>query len=222
MGTVLQSMGLQRVRHDLVTKQYTTKIRIKDEWLYFVSHLFIKKHSSWNTNPCVSIKFKPLNLFYCCCSVAKPCQSVCNSIDCRTPDYSVLHYLLESVKVLVPQSCLVLAIPRKSLTVSSVCGILLTRILEWITIPFSRESSQASDWTQVPYITDRFFTVWATRKAHCLSEFAQIHVHWVSDDIILTSHLLLLLSSLAFIFPSSLFQWVDSLYQVAKVLELQL
>ena len=39
------------------------------------SYLFIKKHWSWNTNPCVSIKFNPLNLFYCC-SFAKSCQTL--------------------------------------------------------------------------------------------------------------------------------------------------
>ena len=33
-------------------------------------------------------------------------------------------------------------------------------------IPFSRGSSQPRDWTWVPCITGRFFTIWATRKAH--------------------------------------------------------
>ena len=45
-------------------------------------------------------------------------------------------------------------------------GILQTRILEWVAIPFSRESSQARDWTQVSHIAGRFFTSWATREAH--------------------------------------------------------
>ena len=46
---------------------------------------------------------------------------------------------------------------------SSVYGILQTRILEWVAIPFSRGSSQSSDWTWVSCIASRFFTVWATR-----------------------------------------------------------
>ena len=56
---------------------------------------------------------------------------------------------------------------------------------------------------------------------HYLPEFTQIHVHWVSDAI-QPSHPLLPLSFSPSIFPSiqSLFQWVGSLYQVAKVLEL--
>ena len=42
--------------------------------------------------------------------------------------------------------------------------ILQARILEWIAFPFSRESSQPRDRTQVSYIAGEFFTSWATRK----------------------------------------------------------
>ena len=38
------------------------------------------------------------------------------------------------------------------------------RILEWVAIPFSRESSQPRDWTQVSRIAGGFFTIWATRE----------------------------------------------------------
>ena len=57
---------------------------------------------------------------------------------------------------------------------------------------------------------------------HHLSEFAQTHVRWVSDAIQL-SHPLLSPSSPAFDLSQhrGLFQWVTSLHQVAKVLELQ-
>ena len=48
---------------------------------------------------------------------------------------------------------------------SSVHGILQARILEWGAIPFSRESSQPKDQTQVSHIAGGFFTVWATREA---------------------------------------------------------
>ena len=41
------------------------------------------------------------------------------------------------------------------------------RILEWITISFSRRSSRLKDWTQVSCIAGRLFTIWATREAHC-------------------------------------------------------
>ena len=43
-------------------------------------------------------------------------------------------------------------------------GILQTRILEWVAVPFSRVSSQTRDWTLVSHIVDKHFTVWATRE----------------------------------------------------------
>ena len=50
--------------------------------------------------------------------------------------------------------------------VSSVHGILQARILEWVTIPFSRGSSGPSDQTLISCIAGGFFTIWATREAH--------------------------------------------------------
>ena len=44
-------------------------------------------------------------------------------------------------------------------TVASVHGILQSRILEWVVIPFSRESSRPRDRTQVSHVAGRFFTV---------------------------------------------------------------
>ena len=43
-------------------------------------------------------------------------------------------------------------------------GILQARILEWAAFPFSRESSQPKDRTQVSCIAGRFFTNWAIRE----------------------------------------------------------
>ena len=56
---------------------------------------------------------------------------------------------------------------------------------------------------------------------HCLPEFAQTHAHWVSSAI-QPSHPLLLSSppALNLSLHQGLFQWVSSLHQVAKVLEL--
>ena len=47
---------------------------------------------------------------------------------------------------------------------SSVHGILQARILEWVTILFSRGLSQPRDQTCASCIAGRFFTIWATRK----------------------------------------------------------
>ena len=48
---------------------------------------------------------------------------------------------------------------------SSVPGILQSRILEWVANPFPRGSSWPRDRTWVSFIAGRFFTVWATREA---------------------------------------------------------
>ena len=59
------------------------------------------------------------------------------------------------------QSCLTLWDPMDY----TVQGILQARILEWVTFPFSRGSSQPRDGTQVSRIAGEFFTSWATKKA---------------------------------------------------------
>ena len=48
---------------------------------------------------------------------------------------------------------------------SSVHGILQARILEWVAISFSRETSWPRDRTQVSHIPGRRFNLWATREA---------------------------------------------------------
>ena len=39
-------------------------------------------------------------------------------------------------------------------------------VLEWVTFPFSRGSSQPRNWTGVSCIAGRFFTSWAAKEAH--------------------------------------------------------
>ena len=53
-----------------------------------------------------------------------------------------------------------------SLPDSSVYGISQARILEWVTISFSKESSLPRDRTYVSSLAGRFFTIWATWEAH--------------------------------------------------------
>ena len=62
--------------------------------------------------------------------------------------------------------CLNLCDPRDySLPGFSVHGIFQARILEWLSISFSRRS-WPRDWTRVSCIVGRCFTVWATREVH--------------------------------------------------------
>ena len=57
-------------------------------------------------------------------------------------------------------------------------GILqASRILEWVAMPSSWESSQPRDQTQISRIAGRFFTIWATKEGpHILQHFKV----WVS------------------------------------------
>ena len=72
-----------------------------------------------------------------------------------------------------------------------------------------------------------FNSLWPHGLQHALSftvsQFAQIHVHWV-DDAIQSFHPLSSPSSFALNLSQhqSLFQWGDSTHHMAKVLELQL
>ena len=67
--------------------------------------------------------------------------------------------------MLVSQSCWTLCDPTYcSPPGSSVHGTLQARILEWVVILFSRESSQHRDLTKVTHISGRFSNVWATRE----------------------------------------------------------
>ena len=70
-----------------------------------------------------------------------------------------LSQCLAFVLCLVAQLCPTLCNPVDcSLPDSSVHEILQARILEWITMPSSRGSSQPRDQTQVSHIAGRFFT----------------------------------------------------------------
>ena len=63
--------------------------------------------------------------------------------------------------------------PRDRILVSHIAGGSLptesqgkTKILEWVAYPFSSRSFWPRNWTRVSCIAGRFFTNWATRKAH--------------------------------------------------------
>ena len=67
----------------------------------------------------------------------------------------------------VAQLCPTLCDPMDcSLPGSSVRGVFQARILEWVSISFSRRSSHPRVRTQVSCIVGRHFTDWATREVH--------------------------------------------------------
>ena len=80
----------------------------------------------------------------------------------RLKDWTELNRGKDSLSSAVGQSCPTFCNSVDySLPGSSVHVILLARILEWVTIPFSSGSSWCRDWIQVFCIASRFFTIWA-------------------------------------------------------------
>ena len=88
---------------------------------------------------------------------------------------TIIWSLRFRVNALVTQPCPTLYDPMDcSLPDSSVHGIFQARILEWVTIPFSRGSFQPRDRTQISCIAGRFFTIWATREVLSFTYSQQI------------------------------------------------
>ena len=98
------------------------------------------------------------------CPMLTPFSNYLNQVSAISqplPGLPQKQTLLPEVCVKVTQSCPTLCDPMDY----TIHGILQARILEWVAFPFSRESSQPRDRTQVYRIIGRFFTSWATRKA---------------------------------------------------------
>ena len=83
----------------------------------------------------------------------------------------------------VTQLCSTLCDPMGcSLQGFSVHEIFQARVLEWVAISFSRESSQPRDRTWVSCIAGTHFTVWATREAQRKNERMAIRVDYQSQS----------------------------------------
>ena len=130
---------------------------------------------------------------------------------------------------------------------SSTHGIFQSRVLEWVAIAFSICFASWNKWVTCFHYTKWpkgmrlaqvsqfshsvvYNTLWPHELQHvrlpCPSpnpELAQTHVHWIGDAT-QPSHPLSSPSPPAFNLSQrqGLFQWVSSLHQVARVLELQL
>ena len=96
------------------------------------------------------------------------CVSNCHIVQPKHSQLLFVNYA--SMKVKVIQSCPTLCDAMDcSLPGSSVHMIPQARILEWVAVPFCRESLQTRVQTQVSHIVGRFFTSWATREAQYLN-----------------------------------------------------
>ena len=131
-----------------------------------------------------------------CCSLAQSCPTLCNSMDCSTPGFPVLHI-------------------SQSLEHNQSTGIVI--------LGFSIQFSSVQSLSHVQL----FVTPWiAARQASLFITISQSSLRPVSiESVMPSSHLILSSPSPPAPNPSQhqgLFQWVNSLHEVAKVLEFQL
>ena len=81
---------------------------------------------------------------------------------------SLVAQLVKSEWVAATLSCLTLCDPMDcSLPGSSVHGIFQAGTLEWVAMPFSRGSSQPTDWSQFSHTAGRFFTILSHQGTAC-------------------------------------------------------
>ena len=66
---------------------YIAELNVNGHSVNFCSHLF---NFVFQT-----VTYWPGSSIICCCSVAQSCLTLCNSMDCSTSGFTVLHYLLE-------------------------------------------------------------------------------------------------------------------------------
>ena len=78
--------------------------------------------------------------YNCCCSVTRLCPALCNSMDCSTPGFSVLHYPPEFAQVHVHWDCDTIQ-PSHLLSLSSAFAFNLPSIRV-----FSNESALRIRW----------------------------------------------------------------------------
>ena len=85
---------LQKMDERKRMKPRTSKWVCKHELSLFNSHIVNSKHTMCKQGQLINTIY----VMFCCCSVAKSCPTLCDSMDCSTPGSSVLQYLPESVQ----------------------------------------------------------------------------------------------------------------------------
>ena len=126
-----------------------------------VSCLAGRFFTSWAIREALVFPYKLWNyLFYFCENTVGRLIGIALNLEIAlgSPTQSVTSNLLSHVQLFVTPR----TVPHQA---PLFMGILQARILEWVSIPSSRGSSQPRDFTQVSCTSGRFFTVWATREA---------------------------------------------------------
>ena len=101
---------------------------------------------------------------------------------------------------------------------SSAHGIFQARILEWVAIHLSRESSQPRTQTWVSCIAGKFFTISATKEAHavivCIVLLSGVSIFYLVSFILYISSIESAIPTLFFLFSSFLF--FPTCYYISK------
>ena len=142
----LQSMKSQRVGHDWATKHSTAHRPVLQ---YFIPN----RKNHWNPQ---------VGQMRITCEILKYTDFWC------LPQTIKSESLKWDPGISILRSNLFASIYESRSVVSDSLqphGLLQARILEWVVFPFSRESSQLRDRTQVSHIAGGFFISWATREA---------------------------------------------------------
>ena len=68
-------------------------------WLHFLWIYFRKWHAGLYCSSIFNFLVTSITVFRSCFSVTKSCPTLCDSTDCSTPGFPVLHNLLESAQI---------------------------------------------------------------------------------------------------------------------------
>ena len=118
------------------------------------------------------------------CLDAQPCPTLCDPIDCSPPGSSVHGDSLGKNTGMGCQALLQGIFPTQGSNPGLPhCRRILyhlshqesPRILEWVTILFTRGSSRPRNQTRISFIADGFFTHWATLMVTCCLPWGPDH-----------------------------------------------
>ena len=205
-------------REGVLSRENRTQMRMCSRCTIHVGPQRLLYKTMWKISPII---FTLCARFCCCCSVTESCPILCDPMDCTTQTGRLQSMGSRRVghdsdfTFIFPFH----ALEKEMATHSSVLVWRIPGTEAPGGLPFVGSHRVRHDWSDLAVAAATVgFPV-----LHDLPEFAQTHVHWVSNAI-QPSHALPSpsLPVLNLSQHQGLFQWVSCSHQVAKILELQL